>query len=263
MAALFSFVEAAPRQLAARIYLGDKLVGYRALVVNRVAYIPVEAVHNPLGGKVGWDPLTHAVSVNGRPLGATPHYSGGVIYVPASAVARVLGLKASWHARSRAVVFTHPSRVAPRPSPTPPVVVRPSPTPSASATPSPGAWRVPFTPVAGGDGVFQIHVTDLVELNQVRGYYTPGSGNKFVQVNLSQQNTSNELQIYTGKFTLEDEQNRTYDSVENLSNFWLVILRPGGINFGYLIYVVGQDAQPRSITLHTQNRAPLTVPLKR
>ena len=41
-----------------------------------------------------------------------------------------------------------------------------------------------------------------------------------------------------GDFSLLDQNNRAYDYIEGLSNFWLVILRPYGINFGYLVFEV-------------------------
>lgn len=243
----------------AAIRVDGQAVGFRAVIINGTAYLPMSAVQQALGATVEWDPITDAVAVNGQLLRAAPRHVEGVVYLPAAAVARVLNLILGWDVASRTLLFDHSGGpIAVRPSPSPSLTPRPTPTPTASPS---GAWRQPFRPVEATDGVFLVTVTDLTELDTVKGYYHPRPGYKFVQVNLSQQNVSDALQIYTGRFVLSDNKGQAYDPLENLSNFWLVILRPGGINFGYLMYEVPSTAKASRIILDTRDRAPLAVGL--
>jgi len=123
------------------------------------------------------------------------------------------------------------------------------------------ATQTIFRPVSGNNGVFQVTVTNIEELAVIKDYYRPRTGNKFVVLYLSEQNTSNEVQIYTGKFSLHDQSGNTYDAVEALSNFWLIILRPGGTNYGYLVYELPAGARPQLLTLHALQQAPLSINL--
>jgi len=79
---------------------------------------------------------------------------------------------------------------------------------------------------------------------------------------LSQQNISDEVQIYSGKFSLVDNTRTAYDYLEGLSNFWLIVLRPGGINFGYLVFEIPASSKPMQLVLHSQTRPPLTAELR-
>lgn len=119
-----------------------------------------------------------------------------------------------------------------------------------------------FVPRSGQNSIFQVTVTNLQSVGTMKEYYKPRSGHKFVIVYLSQQNISNEVQIYTGKFNLQDQSGNTYNGLDNLSNFWLVVLRPQGINFGYLVFEMPLEASPASLTLSTVNQPPLTLQLQ-
>ena len=46
-----------------------------------------------------------------------------------------------------------------------------------------------------------------------------------------------------------DNKQRIYEYSEGLSNFWLVVLRPGGSNFGYIVFEVPQDSEPAKLIL--------------
>lgn len=118
-----------------------------------------------------------------------------------------------------------------------------------------------FRPVTANNAVFSVTVTNIETMNTIKDYYKPRPGYKFITVYLSQQNVSNEVQIYTGRFSMLDQSNTTYDYAEQLSNFWLIILKPGGINFGYLVFEVPQDARPARLLLHALNQAPLSLNL--
>ena len=120
----------------------------------------------------------------------------------------------------------------------------------------------PFIPKSEANDIFRVTVTNIEFVNAIKDYYKPKPGYRFVVVYLSQQNISDEVQIYTGRFSLLDQNNNSYDYIEGLSNFWLIILRPGGINFGYLVFEIPSDAKPMYLVLHGLNRSPLSVALR-
>ncbi|MCR5662108.1 MAG: hypothetical protein K6G50_08275 [bacterium] len=118
-----------------------------------------------------------------------------------------------------------------------------------------------YVPRSAQNSIFQVTVTNLETLSVIKDFYRPRTGYKFVVAYLSQQNVSEQVQIYTGRFSLMDQKGTSYEYIEGLSNFWLVILRPFGVNFGYLVFEVPVDAKPISLVLHALNQAPLTVSL--
>ena len=161
------------------------------------------------------------------------------------------------------------------PKPTPMETSTPTPIPTYTKTPdtdytppeiptsTPGAGVTEaFIPRSETNAVFQVTVSNIENVSSIKDYYKPKPGYKFVVVYLQQQNISNEVQIYTGKFSLVDQKNSSYEALDKLSNFWLVVLRPGGIIMGYLVYEIPEDSKPMGIVLHGLNMAPLSVQLK-
>lgn len=118
-----------------------------------------------------------------------------------------------------------------------------------------------YVPKHSENQVFRVTVTNLETISILKDFYRPKEGFKYVVVYLSQQNISQQVQIYTGRFSLMDQKSNSYDYIEGLSNFWLVILRPYGVNFGYLVFEVPADSKPVSLLLHSLNQAPLAVEL--
>ncbi len=116
-----------------------------------------------------------------------------------------------------------------------------------------------YVPRSAKNEVFQVTVTNLETISVLKDFYRPKEGYKYVIAYLSQQNISQQVQIYTGRFSLLDQKSNSYDYIEGLSNFWLVILRPYGINFGYLVFEVPADSKPVSLVLHSLNQAPLSI----
>ena len=116
-----------------------------------------------------------------------------------------------------------------------------------------------YVPKSAKNEVFQVTVTNLETISILKDFYRPKEGYKYVIAYLSQQNISQQVQIYTGRFSLLDQKSNSYDYIEGLSNFWLVILRPYGINFGYLVFEVPADSKPVSLVLHSLNQAPLSI----
>jgi len=118
-----------------------------------------------------------------------------------------------------------------------------------------------FIPKSQSNAIFQVTVTNIEEVSSIKDYYKPKPGYKFIIVYLQQQNISNEVQIYTGKFSLVDQKNSSFEALDKLSNFWLVVLRPGGMNMGYLVYEIPEDSKPMGVVLHGMNMPPLSVSL--
>ncbi|MBQ7503117.1 DUF4352 domain-containing protein [bacterium] len=118
-----------------------------------------------------------------------------------------------------------------------------------------------YIPKHAQNSVFQVTVTNLETISVLKDFYRPREGYKYVIAYLSQQNVSQQVQVYTGRFSLLDQKSASYDYIEGLSNFWLVILRPYGVNFGYLVFEIPADSKPVSLVLHSLNQAPLAVNL--
>ena len=121
--------------------------------------------------------------------------------------------------------------------------------------------RSVYVPRTAQNNVFKVTVSNLEIVPVIKDFYKPHAGSKFVVASLSQQNISNQVQIYTGKFSLVDQNQNSYEHLEGLSNFWLVILRPYGINFGYLVFEIPENAKPVSLVLHALTQSPLTINL--
>ncbi|MCD4784797.1 MAG: PEGA domain-containing protein [Candidatus Eremiobacteraeota bacterium] len=165
--------------------------------------------------------------------------------------------KVSGTLEKTAIAMVTPTPKTPTPAPTKIHIDYTPPTPGA------GTEVVEaFIPKSQTNAIFQVTATNIEEVSSIKDYYKPKPGSKFVVVYLQQQNISNAVQIYTGKFSLVDQKNSSFEALDKLSNFWLVVLRPGGMNMGYLVYEIPEDSKPMSVVLHGMNMAPLSVSLK-
>ena len=118
-----------------------------------------------------------------------------------------------------------------------------------------------FAQKNGKNSVFSVTVTDMEEISVIKNRYNASAGNKYFVIYVSQQNISPDVQIYTGKFTLSDENSHIYDYMEGLSNYWLSILKPGGVNYGYLVFEVPQSSRASKLILNALNQPPLAIDL--
>lgn len=118
-----------------------------------------------------------------------------------------------------------------------------------------------FSPKTAQNSTFQVTVTNMEEISVVKNRFNASAGNKYVVLYVSQQNISPEVQIYTGKFTFVDENSKVYDYLEGLSNYWLSILKPGGVNYGYLVFEIPSYARPSYLVLNALNQPPLEINL--
>lgn len=258
------------------IVVGDRVISDRGLVSKGVVYVPVRPVAAALGVPCKWVPARKRLVINGRTVTGKAIRYNNMIYVAYTAVAGCSGMPVIFDGASGRVVFNPPTDAdgvvsyvgmgaAPkvsRPSGTVPVRGSVAPSKRVQQPPAAGFINEPFIPVVGENDVFKVAVTNLENTDKVKAQSVSKPGNKFVVVHLSQQNVSNEVQIYTGKFALMDNTKRIYEYSEGLSNFWLVVLRPGGSNFGYIVFEVPQNAEPSKIILSTTSRPPLVLGLR-
>jgi hypothetical protein len=118
-----------------------------------------------------------------------------------------------------------------------------------------------FVPKTESNDLFRVTVTNIEFVDSVKDYYRARPDYRYIIVYLSQQNISDVTQVYTGKFTLLDQNRTSFNYLEGLSNFWLVVLPPGGANFGYLVFEIPRNSKPSQLILHGLSKAPLLLKL--
>lgn len=228
------------------IYIGSKRFPINGKIINNVMYLPAVALSNTLGVrlKIGWSTKYHTVTLNGIAMTANLYYSKDNLLFPARATEYLLKVKVSWDSSKKAIVISRGGKQAYEPSP----------------PPEPKKHFKIFIPQTEKNEIFSVTVSDVTFETSIKDYYNPNKGNIFIVIYLSQTNISPELQVYTGKFSLIDNVNRSYDPIEGLSNFWLQVLKPYGTNFGYLVFEVPENADPVNFTLHSlEGRYPVTI----
>ena len=118
-----------------------------------------------------------------------------------------------------------------------------------------------YIPHSGRNGAFAVTITDVERVDNLRGYYQPKGGHRFVIIYLSQKNVSSVAQVDPGKFYIQDSGGNNYQALDELSSHRPVIFRPYGINFGYLVYELPEFTAPSRLILTTVGQAPLSVNL--
>ncbi|MCS7243969.1 MAG: hypothetical protein RMJ36_04470 [Candidatus Calescibacterium sp.] len=121
--------------------------------------------------------------------------------------------------------------------------------------------QIVFIPRSAFNEEYKVTVSDMKETKIYKGTYNAQSGYKFVVINVSQQNLSNKVQLYTGKFTLFDNRNTKYEYIEGLSSYVLQILMPMGINFGTLVFEIPEVSIPSKLVLETYGSTPIVINL--
>ncbi|MDQ7826244.1 MAG: DUF4352 domain-containing protein [Candidatus Eremiobacteraeota bacterium] len=234
------------------VTVNGKALKEKAIYVEGLVYLPVDAIANALGVSYEWDPSKKRITFNGKPLTGKAIKIQGVLYVPSVSVAENTNGRIKMDPQSKALSIFTGKDIG---------VKTPTPTHTPVATPIQSV-NEPFIPIKAENDVFKVTITNLETVTTVKGQNTSRSGNKFIIIYLSQQNISNEVQIYTGKFALVDSSRQVYEYQESLSNFWLLVLRPGGNNFGYLVFEIPVNVQPMQVVLSTTTRPPLTLNLR-
>lgn len=280
------------------VYVNGIKITVTPLLREGIIYLPPMPLSESLGAKIEWVPRLNIIKVNDEVVNAVPLNIDGRIYIPVESIAHAVGANVEWDGTkkivriyqggtaSAAAVKPAQPQISSTPVQTVPAynnqgtagsssssgtdltVIRPASSPPTlsgglKTGPPPVQNEYPelSAPKTVSNNVFKVTVTGTEVVQAIKDYYKPKHGYKFIVIYLSQQNVSSEVQIYTGKFSLLDQRGRVFDYIEGLSNFWLMILRPSGINFGYLIYEVPEDSQPAQLVLQALNQKPLTTNL--
>lgn len=263
------------------VKIDDRVVVTTPLMKDGFLFLPVESVAGAAGAAVEWDGAGGIIRITGgkgaktvetpiAPVVPTPvptktpdPVSPDSGYIPKPPVAYTgqptksaypdadLDRKVSFQPKDAPPRL--PSNLTPPPLTTQGVVGSPQNTYSTASR---------YTPRSESNEIFRVTVTNTEYVKSIKDYYKAKPGYSFIIVYLSQQNICDQVQVYTGRFSLLDGNNNSYDYIEGLSNFWLVILRPGGVNFGYLVFEVPDSSMPSKLALHGLNKAPLTVQIR-
>lgn len=252
-----SYAEEAPK-----VYVNGSQVSAPAVEQDGEVYVSVHSLAKALKISVKWDPNNKIISINGKPLDCKPLLKGNTIYVPVMALGNQIGAEVEMDYNQNMIKITTGKGPHPNPTkePTPAPTKEPTPVPN-NPTPAPTVKSSMFVPVQKQNDNFRISVTNLEYSSMIKNYYSPKSGNRFCTLNISQQNISGNVQIYTGTFSLTDKDGISYDYLEGLSNFWLQVLQPGGTNFGHLVYEIPATSVPENLVLYSIDQPTLTLPL--
>lgn len=295
LAGIFTYTSAISAPV---VIINGIAVSTKPIEEQGIIYMPLYAIATALKINIDYDSNLNIIKVEGKTLPGTPLIKDGPIYVPLETVINSIGgsLKISGKESIIRIDTITKQSAIPSPSPTqteeitriePVIIPSPSvsekiitpiiPTTEKTTSPEPTSSEVPavpkktkkvtrtggiFIPQSSRDDIFSVTVTNLENVEVIKDYYKPKTGNKFVITYVQQQNISNEVQIYTGRFSLVDDNGKSYDYIDGLSNFWLIILRPGGMNFGYLVFEMPRNSQPSKLILYTLNNSPLTIELR-
>jgi len=256
-----SYAEEAPK-----VYVNGSQVSAPSIEQDGEVYVSVQSLAKALKISVKWDPNNKVISINGKAMDCKPLLKSNTIYVPAMALGNQIGAEVEMDYGQNIIKITTGKTPQPNPTKGPTPAVTKAPTPVAS-NPTPAPTAAPtakismFVPTQAENDNFRVTVTNLVYSSIIKNYYTPKSGNRFCTLNLSQQNISANVQIYTGTFSLVDKDGVSYDYLEGLSNFWLQVLQPGGTNFGHLVYEIPATSVPDKLILYSIDQPSLTLNL--
>jgi hypothetical protein len=253
------------------VIVGNNSVG-TGIINKGTVYVPVHSVTNALGKSCKWNPERKRIVINGKSVAGKAIRYRQVIYIPYYEIANCTGISSIYDGKNNSVIYSYEANASNIVSfmgnaktiktASIPKSVNINSNTVAVTPPKGGFIDEPFIPVIGENDVFKVAVTNVENKDQVKAQSVSNPLNKFVIVHLSQQNVSDEVQIYTGKFALMDNKQRIYEYSEGVSNFWLVVLRPGGSNFGYIVFEIPKDSEPAKLILSTTSRPPLALNLK-
>lgn len=246
-----------------------------------IIYLPVQSLATMLGISIQYNPKLNTIKINEKMVAVTPLKKDSKLYLPVESIVQAAGGVVEWDGLNKSLKITTNKKnqnTASGAEPSEVITPKPVKTTDTNSTPASagnipqelitaytpgeaGKSNEPFCPRSASNGIFLVTVTNIEDVNVIKNYYKPKAGHKFIIIYLSQQNISGDLQTYTGKFYLMDSRKRTYSFIEGLSNYWLIILRPGGSNFGYLVFEISEDAGPAQLILQTVNQSPLSLNL--
>lgn len=278
------------------VYCNSVPVKLQAILRNGLAYYPVQPVVAAFGADMYWNPTVRALRIDRKNIEIEPVFIGEEIYLPLETVAEALGASATWNPGQGEVVlnrskrleavnnppmvsfqgshvpedFTTGGRTPTHLQPPPSVPVRPgqgNPDPAAGQRVAralerehSGAGDI-YTPRMARNAAFQITVSNLEVVENIRGHHQPRNGHRFIVIYLSQKNVTMNPVLNPGTFFIQDQMGNDFEPLMEFSNFMGVVLKPYGINFGYFVYEMPIQSVPVRLVLVTTTQSPVEVNL--
>lgn len=243
------------------IFIDGVKLNIKPIIKNNLAYFPVQVVASNLKIRIQYSAASKFIRINDKKADIPFLILDKKFYLPIEEVAKAAGFGVEWDGEEESLKITSPKNKYE--TLTKKVQIESSETNTTYNPPLEKEETPPeaFIPRSASNGIFLLTVTNVELVNTIKDYYKPKNNYQFVVVYLSQQNISDLVQTYTGKFYLIDNHKNIYNFIEGLSNFWLIILRPGGNNFGYLVFEIPKEAKPSQLILQAINQAALSVSL--
>ena len=269
-------------------------VPLRPILRNGLAYYPVQPVVDAFGLDMHWNPTVRGLRIDRKNVEVEPVFIGDVIYLPLETVAEALEASANWNPGRAEVILNRKRTVGalnntPQWDPSsghiandasqggyvpsnaqPPSMEQPRPAPGV---PDPAAGqRVAqalrrsdsgdiYTPRVARNAAFQVTVSNLEVVEQIRGVHQPRNGHRFIVIYVSQKNVTMQPVLNPGVFYLQDQSGNDYEPLQDYSSFLGVVLKPYGINFGYFVYEMPIQSVPIRLVLVTSMQSPVMVNL--
>jgi len=261
------------------IYKDTKLSAY---IINNVSYVSKEDLSYIIGYPVEWDSKERVVIVDNMRIYSKIVIYKGQLLIAIKEVLGALGYQIKWDQATRTITIIPPqsnkkeSKANVKLSEK---VNKEAEESSKNVKKEEKKYEIPlennkknersdgialqtvFVPRSAYNEDFKVTVSDLKESKIYKSVYNSQEGYKFVIVSVSQQNLSNKVQLYTGKFVLYDHRNIRYEYIEGLSSYVLQILMPMGINFGTLVFEIPDNSVPSKLVLETYGSTPIVINL--
>jgi hypothetical protein len=278
------------------IYCNSVPVKVAPIQRNGVDFYPIAPVVEAFGADMYWNPTVRALRIDRKNIEIEPVFIGDQIFLPLETVAEALGASATWNpGRSEVVLnrtkrhgatnnapmtsfqgghlpedYTTGGRTPSQLQPPPTTPVRPAPgspdplagqrVAAALERDKSGAGDI-YTPRVARNAAFQVTVTNLELVDQIRGVHQPRNGHRFVVVYVSQKNVTMNPVLNPGVFYIQDQVGNDYEPLTDFSNFMGVALKPYGINFGYFVYELPTQSVPIRLVLVSTSQSPVQVNL--
>lgn len=261
------------------VYLNGQATKFVPLVKGYVNFLTINELSNIITSKIEYNACSKEAKINNFPvnLKADPITKNGKTYLPLESIVSAAGGAVSFDAgknilkitmaKKQTSTYKKPVTIKITPVKTETVTVtKPAPSPAPTQQPAPAAIdddSKPFIPRSDSNGIYKVTVTNVEKASVLKGNYPAKAGYKYIIVYFSQQNVTDSIQSYTGKFYLLDDSNNQYSWVSGISNYWTVFFKPGGISFAYLVFEIPLFAQPAYLYLDMGNKPPVRVALSK
>lgn len=260
------------------VQLNGQTTKFVPLVKEYVNFLTINELSNIITNKIEYNTYTKEVKINNFPvnLKSDPIIKSGKIYLPVDSIVSAAGGTVSFDARENILkitmtkkqtsTYTKPVTIKVTPVKTETVTVT---TPASTPSPAPAQQVAadddskPFIPRSDSNGIYKVTVTNVEKASVLKGNYPVKAGFKYIIVYFSQQNITDRILTYAGRFYMLDDSNNEYRWVSGISNYWAVYFKPNGICFAYFVFEIPLFAQPAYLCLDLGNNVPVRVALSK